>query len=50
MIGILLGPISAKFIDTERWGSASSGQTSNITLVSLRPPTARIQTDHATAD
>lgn len=36
LIGIILGPIAAKFIDTERWGSASEGQTSNITLGLMR--------------
>ncbi|KAJ4003726.1 hypothetical protein NW766_012178 [Fusarium irregulare] len=32
LIGVCLGPIAAKFIDTERWGSAEPGQTSAITL------------------
>ena len=32
-IGVILGPIAAKFIDSERWGSAKDGQTSEITLV-----------------
>ncbi|KAF9880873.1 sodium hydrogen exchanger family protein [Colletotrichum karsti] len=32
LIGILLGPLAAKFIDSERWGSATEGQTSAITL------------------
>jgi len=31
-IGVLLGPIAAKFIDSSRWGSAADGQTSAITL------------------
>ncbi|KAM7198898.1 Cation/H+ exchanger [Naviculisporaceae sp. PSN 640] len=31
-IGVILGPIAAKFIDSERWGSAADGQTSDITL------------------
>ncbi|KAK3321896.1 Sodium/hydrogen exchanger family-domain-containing protein [Apodospora peruviana] len=31
-IGVCLGPIAAKFIDSERWGSAAEGQTSDITL------------------
>ncbi|KAM3512753.1 hypothetical protein MY11210_003627 [Beauveria gryllotalpidicola] len=31
-VGIMLGPIAAKFLDSERWGSAESGQTSAITL------------------
>lgn len=32
LVGVLLGPISAKFIDSSRWGSAANGQTSEITL------------------
>lgn len=32
MVGIALGPVAAKFIDSERWGSAVQDQTSNITL------------------
>ncbi|EKJ70885.1 hypothetical protein FPSE_08936 [Fusarium pseudograminearum CS3096] len=32
LIGVVLGPIAAKFIDSERWGSATPGQTSEITL------------------
>ncbi|EFY99763.1 NhaP-type Na+/H+ and K+/H+ antiporter [Metarhizium robertsii] len=31
-IGVLLGPIAAKFIDSERWGSQTPGQTEAITL------------------
>ncbi|KAM4066356.1 sodium/hydrogen exchanger family protein [Hirsutella rhossiliensis] len=31
-IGVVLGPIAAKFLDSERWGSAERGQTSEITL------------------
>ncbi|KAK0750652.1 sodium/hydrogen exchanger family protein [Schizothecium vesticola] len=31
-IGVLLGLISAKFIDRYRWGSETNGQTSEITL------------------
>ncbi|EWZ01455.1 hypothetical protein FOYG_01077 [Fusarium oxysporum NRRL 32931] len=30
--GVILGPISAKFIESEKWGSAEPGQTSAITL------------------
>ncbi|KAF2016834.1 hypothetical protein BU24DRAFT_477777 [Aaosphaeria arxii CBS 175.79] len=30
--GIALGPIAAKFIDSERWGVATAGQTPDITL------------------
>lgn len=33
VLGIILGPIAAKFIDSERWGSAVKDQTSDITLV-----------------
>jgi NhaP-type Na+/H+ or K+/H+ antiporter len=36
-VGIILGPIAAKFIDSERWGSAEQGQTEHITLVSSSP-------------
>jgi NhaP-type Na+/H+ or K+/H+ antiporter len=32
LIGVILGPIAAKFIDSSRWGSAAEGQTSDITL------------------
>lgn len=31
-VGVLLGPIAAKFLDSTRWGSAAAGQTSVITL------------------
>ncbi|KAK1753659.1 Cation/H+ exchanger [Echria macrotheca] len=31
-IGVLLGPVAAKFLDSTRWGSAAEGQTSDITL------------------
>ncbi|RGP61381.1 hypothetical protein FLONG3_10537 [Fusarium longipes] len=30
--GVALGPIAAKFIDSEKWGHATPGQTSAITL------------------
>jgi hypothetical protein len=33
VFGIILGPVAAKFIDSERWGSAVKDQTSDITLV-----------------
>lgn len=39
LIGIILGPVSAKFLDAERWGSAVEGQQESITLVS---PTAKM--------
>ncbi|KAK3186568.1 hypothetical protein K4F52_004608 [Lecanicillium sp. MT-2017a] len=32
VLGIILGPIAAKFLDSERWGSAEKGQTNEITL------------------
>ncbi|KAH6618489.1 Sodium/hydrogen exchanger family-domain-containing protein [Boeremia exigua] len=32
LVGIILGPIAAKFIDSERWGSSVQGQTEEITL------------------
>ncbi|PHH91420.1 hypothetical protein CDD83_563 [Cordyceps sp. RAO-2017] len=31
VIGIILGPIAAKFLDSERWGSGERGQTPEIT-------------------
>jgi len=35
-MGVLLGPIAAKFIETEEWGSAEPGQTNEITLGLMR--------------
>jgi hypothetical protein len=35
LAGIVLGPIAAKFIDSERWGHAIDDQTPEITLVRL---------------
>ncbi|KEY63815.1 hypothetical protein S7711_09717 [Stachybotrys chartarum IBT 7711] len=35
-VGVLLGPISARFIETESWGSANPGQTNEITLGLMR--------------
>ncbi|EAQ91083.1 hypothetical protein CHGG_03018 [Chaetomium globosum CBS 148.51] len=32
VIGVVLGPIAAKFLDSSRWASAADGQTSAITL------------------
>ncbi|KAJ4057656.1 hypothetical protein NW761_002742 [Fusarium oxysporum] len=32
LFGVILGPIAAKFIESEKWGSAEPGQTSAITL------------------
>jgi NhaP-type Na+/H+ or K+/H+ antiporter len=36
-VGVILGPIAAKFIDSQRWGSAVKEQTSDITLVCSNP-------------
>uniref|UniRef100_A0A0D2YA29 Cation/H+ exchanger transmembrane domain-containing protein n=1 Tax=Fusarium oxysporum (strain Fo5176) TaxID=660025 RepID=A0A0D2YA29_FUSOF len=33
VFGIILGPVSAKFLDSERWGSAEPGQTEDIALL-----------------
>jgi NhaP-type Na+/H+ or K+/H+ antiporter len=33
VIGIILGPVAAKFIESEKWGNAEPGQTNAITLV-----------------
>lgn len=33
MLGIALGPLAAKFLDAERWGSSVEGQQEAITLV-----------------
>lgn len=33
LVGIILGPMAAKFIDSEKWGSAVPYQTQYITLV-----------------
>jgi hypothetical protein len=41
VFGIILGPVAAKFVDTERWGSAVKDQTSDITLVGFDPNTRR---------
>ncbi|KAM5365307.1 hypothetical protein ACJZ2D_011090 [Fusarium nematophilum] len=32
LFGIILGPLAAKFIESEKWGSATGGQTSAISL------------------
>jgi hypothetical protein len=34
LVGIILGPIAARFLDAEKWGSAAEGQQEAITLVS----------------
>ncbi|GKU11182.1 unnamed protein product, partial [Fusarium langsethiae] len=36
LVGIILGPVSAKFLDSERWGSAEPGQTAEIALGLMR--------------
>ncbi|KAK1960029.1 sodium/hydrogen exchanger family protein [Colletotrichum sublineola] len=36
ILGICLGPLAAKFLDSERWGSAVEGQTNDITLGVMR--------------
>lgn len=36
LMGIALGPLAARFLDSERWGSAEKGQTNDITLVGDR--------------
>ncbi|KAI0418228.1 Cation/H+ exchanger [Xylaria grammica] len=36
LIGIILGPVGAKFLDPERWGSAQPGQEHAITLGVMR--------------
>lgn len=35
LIGIIFGPIAAKFLDAKEWGLKEEGQVSEITLVSL---------------
>jgi len=32
LIGVILGPIAARFLDAEKWGSAATGQQEAITL------------------
>ncbi|OTA65823.1 Na(+)/H(+) antiporter 1 [Hypoxylon sp. EC38] len=36
LVGMLLGPVSAKFLDSTRWGSAAPGQQDAITLGIMR--------------
>ncbi|KAF4894125.1 putative Na(+)/H(+) antiporter [Colletotrichum viniferum] len=36
VLGVCLGPLAAKFLDSERWGSAVPGQTNDITLGIMR--------------
>ncbi|KAH0426455.1 sodium/hydrogen exchanger family protein [Colletotrichum camelliae] len=36
VLGVCLGPLAAKFLDSERWGSAVPGQTNEITLGLMR--------------
>lgn len=33
LLGIALGPLAAKFLDAQRWGSGADGQKEAITLV-----------------
>ncbi|KAI0453896.1 Cation/H+ exchanger [Xylaria acuta] len=35
-IGVILGPVAAKFLDPEKWGSAAPGQEPTITLGVMR--------------
>jgi hypothetical protein len=35
LIGVILGPIAARFLDAEKWGSAAEGQKEAITLVNM---------------
>ncbi|KAJ3540986.1 hypothetical protein NM208_g4814 [Fusarium decemcellulare] len=36
VMGIILGPVSAKFLDSERWGAAQEGQSEAIALGLMR--------------
>ncbi|KAF4445777.1 hypothetical protein F53441_10526 [Fusarium austroafricanum] len=36
VMGIILGPVAAKFLDSERWGAAQAGQTEDIALGLMR--------------
>lgn len=36
LIGVILGPVGAKFLDPEKWGSATPGQEPAITLGVMR--------------
>ena len=40
LIGIVLGPLAAKFIDATRWGSAAPYQKEEITLVCPENPSS----------
>lgn len=40
LMGILLGPVAAKFIDSTKWASAEPGQQKEITHVSTSLRTA----------
>lgn len=43
-VGILLGPIASKFIDSDRWGSGlGEGQRNPITLVRRHSPVTMAQ-------
>lgn len=43
MVGIILGPIAARFLDAEKWGSAAQGQQEAITLVSIKKITQQLK-------
>ncbi|KAM6537929.1 hypothetical protein FALCPG4_003825 [Fusarium falciforme] len=35
VVGIMLGPVAAKFIEADKWGAGHEGQTRSITLASF---------------
>jgi len=43
LIGVILGPIAARFLDAEKWGSAAEGQQEAITLVSAISQNSNIE-------
>jgi hypothetical protein len=47
VFGIILGPVSAKFLDSERWGAAVEGQTEDIALVSYTCVFAPLAVSHS---
>lgn len=36
LVGVILGPVAAKFLDPDKWGSATPGQEPAITLGVMR--------------
>ncbi|KAI1365127.1 Cation/H+ exchanger [Xylaria arbuscula] len=36
LVGVILGPVAARFLDSERWGSTAPGQEPSITLGVMR--------------